>query len=153
MPFSNNFTNSKSHQVRQLRHPSMKHIALTILHDTSLTLRLMKLKPLIAGLRQRWGFHEVRPQAHTFWWLMDSPNKNKPLVMWLQGGPGGSSTAFGNFVEVGPWNLDLKVFKILFWFWAIREGMTYLSIHPLCCKIYALWVPVSYLFSQTRRRG
>jgi len=61
-----------------------------------------------SGLRQRWGFHEVRPQAHTFWWLMDSPNKNKPLVMWLQGGPGGSSTAFGNFVEVGPWNLDLK---------------------------------------------
>jgi len=28
--------------------------------------------------------------------------------MWLQGGPGGSSTGFGNFVEVGPWNLDLK---------------------------------------------
>jgi len=61
-----------------------------------------------SGLKQRWGFTEVRPKAHTFWWLLDSPNKNKPLVMWLQGGPGGSSTAFGNFVEVGPWNLDLK---------------------------------------------
>jgi len=61
-----------------------------------------------AGLKQRWGFVEVRPQAQMFWWLYDSPNKNKPLVMWLQGGPGGSSTGFGNFVEVGPWNLDLK---------------------------------------------
>jgi len=28
--------------------------------------------------------------------------------MWLQGGPGGSSSGFGNFVEVGPWNLDLQ---------------------------------------------
>jgi len=61
-----------------------------------------------SGLRQRWGFVNVRPQAHTFWWLHESPNKNKPLVMWLQGGPGGDSTGFGNFVEVGPWNLDLK---------------------------------------------
>lgn len=60
------------------------------------------------GLTQRWGFVNVRPRANMFWWLLDSPNKNKPLVMWLQGGPGGSSTGFGNFVEVGPWNLDLK---------------------------------------------
>jgi len=28
--------------------------------------------------------------------------------MWLQGGPGGSSSGFGNFFEVGPWNLDLQ---------------------------------------------
>jgi len=61
-----------------------------------------------SGLRQRWGFTTIRPKAHTFWWLMDSPNKNKPLIMWLQGGPGGSSSGFGNFVEVGPWNLDLQ---------------------------------------------
>ena len=61
------------------------------------------------GLHQRWGYADVRPGAHTFWWLMESPNKDKPLIMWLQGGPGGSSTGIGNFIEVGPWNPDLMV--------------------------------------------
>jgi len=28
--------------------------------------------------------------------------------MWLQGGPGGSSTGFGNFEELGPLTVELK---------------------------------------------
>jgi serine carboxypeptidase 1 len=45
-----------------------------------------------------------------FWWLYgctDESRDSKPLVMWLQGGPGGSSTGFGNFQEIGPVDVDL----------------------------------------------
>lgn len=31
-----------------------------------------------------------------------------PLVIWLQGGPGASSTGFGNFLEIGPLDVHLK---------------------------------------------
>lgn len=35
--------------------------------------------------------------------MEDSRNRDTaPLVVWLQGGPGGSSTGFGNFLEIGP---------------------------------------------------
>ncbi|CAL8270509.1 unnamed protein product [Lota lota] len=48
-----------------------------------------------------------------FWWLYyaDSPSasyEDLPLVMWLQGGPGGSGTGFGNFEEIGPLDRDLQ---------------------------------------------
>lgn len=32
----------------------------------------------------------------------------RPLVIWLQGGPGASSTGYGNFAELGPLDLDLN---------------------------------------------
>lgn len=43
-----------------------------------------------------------------FWWLIGANDdvKNPPLVIWLQGGPGGSSTGFGNFEEIGPTTTD-----------------------------------------------
>jgi serine carboxypeptidase 1 len=41
-----------------------------------------------------------------FWWLYGMSDTSKrdsaPLVVWLQGGPGASSTGFGNFLEIGP---------------------------------------------------
>ncbi|KAK0160525.1 hypothetical protein PV328_007927 [Microctonus aethiopoides] len=64
---------------------------------------------------QDWGYVTVRPSAHMFWWLyyVNPPNKfvdynvfDKPLVIWLQGGPGSPSTGFGNFEEIGP--IDVK---------------------------------------------
>lgn len=63
---------------------------------------------------QEWGFATVRPGAHMFWWLYFTTNKEvenfyqKPLVIWLQGGPGASSTGYGNFEELGPVDVDLK---------------------------------------------
>ncbi|KAI3518168.1 hypothetical protein L1887_06620 [Cichorium endivia] len=42
---------------------------------------------------ETWGYVEVRPRAHMFWWLYKSPNKPKhstkpwPTILWLQGGP------------------------------------------------------------------
>lgn len=56
--------------------------------------------------RQTWGYVTVRPGAHMFWWLYyttaTEQYAKRPLVLWLQGGPGASSTGFGNFAEIGP---------------------------------------------------
>ncbi|KAM4716464.1 retinoid-inducible serine carboxypeptidase [Anableps anableps] len=66
----------------------------------------------LAG-KEVWDYVEVRPGAHMFWWLYyaDSPSaqyQDLPLVMWLQGGPGGSGSGFGNFEEIGPLNRELE---------------------------------------------
>ncbi|ETN64311.1 hypothetical protein AND_003946 [Anopheles darlingi] len=68
--------------------------------------------------RQSWGYSEVRPGAFLFWWLHyatgsssrsgDHNFTRKPLVIWLQGGPGASSTGFGNFEEIGPLDRTLN---------------------------------------------
>ncbi|XP_071764923.1 retinoid-inducible serine carboxypeptidase [Centroberyx gerrardi] len=60
----------------------------------------------LAG-KEDWGYVQVRDGAHMFWWLYyaDSGSagyQDLPLVMWLQGGPGGSGSGFGNFEEIGP---------------------------------------------------
>lgn len=68
-----------------------------------------------------WDYVTVREGAHMFWWLYGASKsasasaggsggraENAPLVMWLQGGPGGSSTGFGNFLEIGPLDVNLK---------------------------------------------
>ncbi|XP_015125163.1 retinoid-inducible serine carboxypeptidase [Diachasma alloeum] len=63
---------------------------------------------------QEWGYIDVRPGAHMFWWLyyVTPPSGEKvnvykkPLVIWLQGGPGASSTGYGNFEELGPLDLE-----------------------------------------------
>ncbi|KAF2898895.1 hypothetical protein ILUMI_07278 [Ignelater luminosus] len=62
---------------------------------------------------QDWDYVTVRPKAHMFWWLYfttaDVKNvTERPLVIWLQGGPGASSTGFGNFAEIGPLDVDLN---------------------------------------------
>ncbi|XP_078042161.1 retinoid-inducible serine carboxypeptidase [Augochlora pura] len=62
---------------------------------------------------QEWGYVKVRPNANMFWWLYYttanvSSYYDKPLIIWLQGGPGASSTSYGNFEELGPLDLDLK---------------------------------------------
>ncbi|CAD6999263.1 retinoid-inducible serine carboxypeptidase [Ceratitis capitata] len=59
---------------------------------------------------QDWGFVDVRTGAHMFYWLYYttanvSSYTDRPLAIWLQGGPGASSTGYGNFEELGP--LDL----------------------------------------------
>jgi serine carboxypeptidase 1 len=60
---------------------------------------------------QDWGYVQVRPAAHVFWWIYRGArysDPNAPLISWQQGGPGASSTGFGNFVEVGPLDMQLQ---------------------------------------------
>ncbi|XP_004684459.2 PREDICTED: retinoid-inducible serine carboxypeptidase [Condylura cristata] len=69
-------------------------------------------RPTVEG-KEVWDYVTVRKDAHMFWWLYYATNSCKnfselPLVMWLQGGPGGSSTGFGNFEEIGPLDSDLR---------------------------------------------
>ncbi|PIM98309.1 Serine carboxypeptidase [Handroanthus impetiginosus] len=63
---------------------------------------------------EAWGYVQVRPKAHMFWWYYRSPyrtqdpNKPWPVILWLQGGPGASGVGIGNFEEVGPLDTYLK---------------------------------------------
>ncbi|XP_029164024.1 retinoid-inducible serine carboxypeptidase-like [Nylanderia fulva] len=63
---------------------------------------------------QEWGYVEIRPNAKMFWWLfyttadLNKSYYDKPLIIWLQGGPGRSSSGYGNFLELGPLDMDLK---------------------------------------------
>ncbi|KAF6719830.1 Retinoid-inducible serine carboxypeptidase [Oryzias melastigma] len=63
-----------------------------------------------SAAKEAWDYVEVRDGAHMFWWLYyaDSGYQELPLVMWLQGGPGGSGSGFGNFEEIGPLDRDLQ---------------------------------------------
>lgn len=63
---------------------------------------------------ESWGYVQVRPKAHMFWWYYKSPNRIQdsdqpwPIILWLQGGPGASGVGLGNFEEIGPLDTDLK---------------------------------------------
>uniref|UniRef100_A0A182JYW3 Carboxypeptidase n=1 Tax=Anopheles christyi TaxID=43041 RepID=A0A182JYW3_9DIPT len=95
---------------------------------------------------QDWGFAEVRPGAHMFWWLYyttaDVPNHaDRPLVIWLQGGPGASSM-YGNFEELGPLTLELdernhtwvRDYNVLFIDNPVGTGFSYVEDFSLLTK-------------------
>eukprot|EP01126_Amoeba_proteus_P025549 TRINITY_DN2545_c0_g1_i3.p1 TRINITY_DN2545_c0_g1~~TRINITY_DN2545_c0_g1_i3.p1 ORF type:complete len:386 (-),score=73.02 TRINITY_DN2545_c0_g1_i3:115-1272(-) len=74
---------------------------------------ILSLLTIVNSLPEEdFGYVTVRPHAHMFWWLYgkaDNATRNTaPLVVWLQGGPGGSSTGFGNFEEIGPLDVNLN---------------------------------------------
>lgn len=61
-----------------------------------------------------WGYLDVRQGAHMFYWLYYTKAPavkrytDRPLVIWLQGGPGASSCGHGNFEEIGPLDVNLN---------------------------------------------
>lgn len=65
-----------------------------------------------AASNEAWGYVNVRPDAYMFWWMyytnISTDYASQPLVIWLQGGPGSSSSGYGNFMEIGPLDVNLK---------------------------------------------
>lgn len=65
-----------------------------------------------AESKEAWGYVNVRPNAYMFWWLyytnISIDYASQPLVIWIQGGPGSSSVGYGNFMEIGPLDVNLK---------------------------------------------
>ncbi|XP_077287737.1 retinoid-inducible serine carboxypeptidase-like [Arctopsyche grandis] len=56
---------------------------------------------------QDYGYVTIREGAHMFWWLYHTTanvtdSSERPLILWLMGGPSGSSCGQGNFLLVGP---------------------------------------------------
>ena len=55
---------------------------------------------------EEWGYIPVSPQASLFYWFFKTTHVdghlNRPIILWLQGGPGNSGTALGNFLTFGP---------------------------------------------------
>ncbi|TVU46729.1 hypothetical protein EJB05_06281, partial [Eragrostis curvula] len=83
-----------------------------ILYVSFLRVRSAAVPTITAGTddgMERWGYVEVWPKAHMFWWYYKSPQRSSaapgkpwPTVLWLQGGPGASGVGIGNFLEMGP---------------------------------------------------
>ncbi|XP_073952420.1 retinoid-inducible serine carboxypeptidase-like isoform X2 [Choristoneura fumiferana] len=56
---------------------------------------------------------QVRPGAFLFYWLYYADGSStgahqKPLIIWIQGGPGLAASGIGNFAEFGPLNMDME---------------------------------------------
>ncbi|GJP84433.1 hypothetical protein CLOP_g14491 [Closterium sp. NIES-67] len=56
------------------------------------------------------GYIMVEGRKAYFYWLMEAIGQpeSKPLLLWLNGGPGCSSVGCGLFEEVGPWRVASK---------------------------------------------
>ncbi|KAI3518169.1 hypothetical protein L1887_06621 [Cichorium endivia] len=75
---------------------SMKYLCLLVLCASGFVSSVTSIGNSSGGTTdgsETWGYIEVRPRAHMFWWLYKSPNKPKhptkpwPTILWLQGGP------------------------------------------------------------------
>ncbi|CAL8100254.1 unnamed protein product [Orchesella dallaii] len=98
------------------------------------------------GGKQTWGYVEVRPGANMFWWLYYTTATvdytKKPLILWLQGGPGASSAGYGNFMEIGPLDVNLQnrtfswvdYANVLFVDNPVGSGFSYVNDTNLLCK-------------------
>jgi serine carboxypeptidase 1 len=82
-----------------------------------------------------------------FWWLHytiadTSDVTDRPLILWLQGGPGSSSTGYGNFEILGPLDLDggdrdftwIKTHNVLFVDNPVGTGYSYVDHNKYLTK-------------------
>jgi len=67
-----------------------------------------------------------------FYWLIEAPvtssPNTKPLVLWLNGGPGCSSIAYGASEEVGPFRVNPDGRTLMLSQYAWNKGMFCFSL-------------------------
>ncbi|RVE46147.1 hypothetical protein evm_009221 [Chilo suppressalis] len=98
------------------------------------------VKSQFGPYEQDFGYVTVREGAHMFYWLFYTTAPvahytERPLIVWLQGGPGASSTGHGNFVMLGPMDLALqernhtwiKNFNVIFLDNPVGTGFSYVD--------------------------
>ncbi|XP_053616890.1 venom serine carboxypeptidase-like [Plodia interpunctella] len=82
------------------------------------------------GCRSYAGFftvNETYNSNHYFWYFPPiSGDESAPLLLWLQGGPGGSSL-FGLFVELGPITANNKGFVMRKHHWALTHHLLFID--------------------------
>ena len=89
-------------------------------------------QPKNVGFNQYSGYVTVNEQAGRalFYWLTEAPvnrtPEKRPLVLWLNGGPGCSSVAYGASEEIGPFRIrpDGKTLYLDPYAWNNRKSST-----------------------------
>lgn len=82
------------------------------------------------GFTSHAGFITVdkKYNSNLYFWYFPAFNKHKdtPVVLWLQGGPGGSSL-FGLFTEIGPLVAKKEGFSIRKHHWALKNHLIFID--------------------------
>ncbi|XP_059456777.1 serine carboxypeptidase-like 28 isoform X2 [Corylus avellana] len=99
--------------------------------------RIVKLpgQPPNVNFSQYSGYIPVDPHAGRalFYWLIEAPlhrgPESRPLVLWLNGGPGCSSVAYGASEEVGPFRVrpDGKTLSLSPYAWNAEANLLFLD--------------------------
>ncbi|XP_078448538.1 serine carboxypeptidase-like 35 [Wolffia australiana] len=84
-----------------------------------------------AGFKHYAGYVEVRPGAGKalFYWFFeaDEAPEKKPLLLWLNGGPGCSSVAYGAAQELGPFLVYSRGLKLNPYAWNKAANLLFLE--------------------------
>ncbi|CAH0583039.1 unnamed protein product [Chrysodeixis includens] len=93
------------------------------------------------------GYVQVRPGAHAFYWFFYADGtivdaRTKPIIIWIQGGPGFAASGVGNFAELGPFTMDMqprnhtwvKKRNVLFIDHPVGSGFSYVTNSSLYAK-------------------
>ncbi|XP_030444302.2 serine carboxypeptidase-like 34 [Syzygium oleosum] len=87
-------------------------------------------QPTDASFAQYSGYVTINEKKKLFYWLVEASSdaESKPLLLWLNGGPGASTIGYGAFQEIGPFQIlpDGKLSKRQF-AWNTEANLLFLD--------------------------